>query len=442
MSRLPKDHMFKWLGLVLCAFSLFSCTSFTKKRSEYYWYLANANPQLALQKLENATVGRKDQVLYELDKAMLLRLVGDFAASNALLESAKQNIKRLSAISISENLASVTINEMGRSYIGQPFEQILIYVYKTLNFLALGDIAGARVEVLQADAKLREWSAAAEWEGVNASITMRYLSGIVFEMHQEWSEALIAYRKAYEVFEENSIVPPHYLQKDLLRLTHYLDLKNEYLHYLEQFSIDEKSFNLTHHNQSELIILFHQGLVSRIYGQVVSNFSPDINNYVQIAIPVYSTELPPVWHSQIQVADKTARTMVLQNIDRQARNNLALRTPGITARAMVRVLAKKSAAHNANKEDAFAGFLVGLAGILTEQADTRSWTSLPATVQIARLAIREGRHALSATIANSDRGGDLQIFEEMIAITSNEKKVISIHDITAGPRDEGFRRIR
>ena len=432
LCRINHFQKYRLLAIAVCALSLLSCVSFTQKHAEYYRYLTSANHELALQELERLSHSNRDRVLYELDKAMLLRLTGDYEGSNNLLESAKRRIQKLSATSISENIAAVTINEMGRSYIGQPYEQLLLFAYKTLNYLALGDLNSARVEVLQADAKLREWVSTADWEGIEASVLMRYLSGIVFEMNQEWSEALIAYRKAYEVFQDRSTTPPEYLQNDLLRLTKQMGLENEYRQYLERFANGVSSDNLNKNGQSEIVFLLHQGLVSRLYSQIISNFSPDLNQHVRIATPVYPFQSPLIWQAELRIDGQSRKTFILQDIDKLARDNLAVRAPGIAARAMLRVVAKKTAAHNANKEDAFAGFLVDLAGILTEQADTRSWSSLPATIQIARISVPEGQHEFSATAIVGDRIDKVLKIDQTISLAANEIKVISVHDVALG----------
>lgn len=430
LYRIIRYRYCRLLGLGVLTLGLAACTGFAQKNAEVYRYLARGNPQLALQALEKAGYGsRRDKVLYELDKAMLLRLTGDYAGSNELFESAKQKMQRLSATSITENLAAVTVNETGRSYAGQPYEQLLLYAYKTLNYLALGEINSARVEVLQADVKMRQWTAAAEWQGIDASVFMRYLSGIVFELTEEWSEALIAYRQAFEILQKNNLQTPVYLQQDLLRLTQRLGLTDEYRRYREFFpaaaNIDVEKVQ----EQCEVILIFHQGLVSRLYEQSITNFSPHIRQHIRIAVPVYPFDTPVISHAQLRIADQSRTTDMLQNVDQLARNNLESRTPGIIARAMARVVTKKAAAKSAGEQDAFAGLLVDLTGILIEQADTRSWTTLPATIQIARISMPAGEYRVQVIVAGGAEniGSDSSV-ERMISLAPKQKTVLSVHE--------------
>jgi hypothetical protein len=417
------------LGLGVLTLGLTACAGFAQKNAEVYRHLAHGNPQLALQALEKAGYGNyRDKILYELDKGMLLRLTGDYAGSNELFESAKQKMQRLSATSVTENLAAVTINETGRSYAGQPYEQLLLYAYKTLNYLALGEINSARVEVLQADVKMRQWTAAAEWQGIDASVFMRYLSGIVFELTEEWSDALIAYRQAFEILQKNNLQAPVYLQQDLLRLTQRLGLTDEYRRYREFFPAAADFDIKKVQEQCEVILIFHQGLVSRLYEQSITNFSPHIHQHIRIAVPVYPFTTPPISHAQLRIADQSQTTDILQNVDQLARNNIELRTPGIIARAMVRVVAKKAAAKSAGEQDAFAGLLVDLTGILVEQADTRSWTSLPATIQIARVRVPAGEYRVQVITGGTENIGSDFKFERMISLAPKQKTVLSVHE--------------
>ena len=416
-------YPYRLLCIIIGVIGLTACVSFTQKQAEIYRQLQQGNPHLALQYLEESSHGQRDRVLYELDKAMLLRLTGDYAASNDFFENAKKNIQLLSATSITENLAAVMVNEIGRSYAGQPYEQLLLYAYKVLNYLALGDIDGARVEVLQADTKLRTWNAGTERQGIEASVFMRYLSGIVFELTGERDDALIAYRNAYDVLQNESQPVPLALQQDLLRLTADLDLRDEYKRYREMFADVVEDYKVDR-NSGEVILIFNQGLVSRQYAQVISNFSPDLHHYVQIAVPAYPLAMPPITTAELRIEGQVGRTELLQDVDRLARDNLDARMPGIIARAMVRMVAKKAISKNAGDENQLAGFLVDLTGLLTEQADTRSWTSLPESIQVARLVLPAGRHRLQVTVP-ADRA---TLYERTITLKPGQKVVISVHD--------------
>jgi hypothetical protein len=92
-------------------------------------------------------------------------------------------------------------------------------------------------------------------------------------------------------------------------------------------------------------------------------------------------------------------------------------------------VAKKVAASNAGEQDAFAGLLLDIAGLVSERADTRSWSSLPATIQIARIVVPPGEHRLHATARRAGFiAGDLDL-ERTINVAAGQINIISIHDI-------------
>jgi uncharacterized protein len=66
------------------------------------------------------------------------------------------------------------------------------------------------------------------------------------------------------------------------------------------------------------------------------------------------------------------------------------------ARAIVRGLVKYLAHQEADDSDEALGALVNIFNIATETADTRSWSSLPGCVFLARLDLPKGRYKVEA----------------------------------------------
>ena len=61
-------------------------------------------------------------------------------------------------VSVTEQIGSVIINDRTRAYVGEEFEQVLLHVYMALNFLEMNRADAARVEALQIDLTLRQFS--------------------------------------------------------------------------------------------------------------------------------------------------------------------------------------------------------------------------------------------------------------------------------------------
>ncbi len=97
-------------------------------------------------------------------------------------------------------------------------------------------------------------------------------------------------------------------------------------------------------------------------------------------------------------------TSLLLDVNQVAVQQLEANMPWILARAVIRRTSKAVGANVAQRSverhnDPTAGLLVGILTnlVLTagEKADTRNWTSLPATIQVARVELPEGVHALT-----------------------------------------------
>ncbi|HEX5055211.1 MAG TPA: hypothetical protein VFX02_01815 [Gammaproteobacteria bacterium] len=350
----------------------------------------------ALEYLELQRKSHLDRALYELNKGMVLHMTGDFAFSNKMLEQAKQRMRTLEAASVSETATALTVNDATRSYAGRPYELLSLYAYKTLNYMLLGQPDEARVEVLQADVRLREWESAGEARAFEASAFMQYLSGVVFETLREWDDALIAYRKAYEVYVKTGNAVPLQLQKDLLRLCAFRGSKDELAKYIKEFKgVDWESMKSLK-SKAELIVFAHYGTVSVMEEEVSYNYSPELKYQVQIALPFYPPRSDNTPSAVIQVDGTPHPAEILQDIDMLARKDLQSRMDGLALTAVARMVLKKKMSQEMRKNDPLAGAFADIAGLMTERADTRSWITLPGTVHILRLPLAAGEHGIVA----------------------------------------------
>jgi uncharacterized protein len=405
---------------VCCGILLAACVPYNVRTLDFRQALLAGQPASALQHLELQRNSRFDRALYELNKGMLLHMTGDFAGSNEWLEQAKQRMRELDATSISENLTAVTVNEATRSYSGRPYEQLSVYAYKTLNYLLLGQPEAARVEALQADVRLREWESVGESRAFEASALVRYLSGLVFEMLREWDDALIAYRKAYEVYAKTGIPVPVHLQKDLLRLSAFRGRNDELAQYVREFPGTDWESMKSLKSKAELVVFAHYGAVSAMQEQVAYNYSPELKYQVAIALPYYPPRPGYIPTPVVEVNGAAQRAEILQDIEALARADLESRMAGLGLRAMARMVLKKKMSHEMRKDNPLAGFVADVAGLATERADTRSWITLPESVHLLRLSLPAGEHGVAARGLPSP---------QLLSLKVGDMAVISVHEL-------------
>jgi tetratricopeptide (TPR) repeat protein len=181
--------------------------------------------------------GSKSRLLYLMDRGMTLHLAGQYNESTKYLEQADELVEDLYTRRLRNEALSLLINDSKRAFRGDPYEQVMINVVNALNYARLG-------------------------EDYQEDPFARYLTGVLYEANGDESNAFVAYRKAYEAYQQAqswSEVPiPEGVKRDLLRITDRLNLSNEHAAYQEAFP--EISWESSSNNQGEIIIVsYHVG---------------------------------------------------------------------------------------------------------------------------------------------------------------------------------------
>jgi hypothetical protein len=383
----------------------------------------------ALLEIDKQSHSTTDRVLYLLNKGMVLRMKRDFAGSNEALEAAKTEMDRLYAASVTENALSIIVNDATVSYAGDDYEQVLVHLYMALNYLELGLPDEARVEALQLDVKSRAIADKRPENKFAEDALSRYLTGLIYEDLGEWSDAMIAYRKAYEAYKKYPanyrVAMPEMLKIDLTRTAQRLGLDDEVAQYQKEFNLPPPpSADAPTTQDGELVFILNSGLApikrsrtitilangSKTIATRSAQVSSSAGNMpisVSIALPYYESQPNRVTGARVSARSEQAATQTMENIDAIARASLDARMPAITARTAARAVTKalleksvdRAASGNRNNDAAALGsILVRVAAIATERADTRSWLTLPASVQLARLPQPPGTHDITVEL--------------------------------------------
>lgn len=413
----------------------------------------------ALQDIEKQEGSKTDRVLYLLNKGMILRMKRDFADSNQALEAAKTEMERLYAASVSENALSFIINDATVSYAGDDYEQVLVHLYMALNYLELGQPEEARVEALQVDIKLREIGENIPESKFTEDALSRYLTGLIYEELGEWSDAMIAYRKAYEAYKKYQVnyglAMPDMLKHDLLRLAQRQGLKDEADQYSREFGIGlQQDRKQKPEQQGELVFILDNGLAPIKREKVIATWAPPPSVVkgkskpqasqappqpvlVKIALPYYESRPNNVLSARISVSGKQADTQMMEDIDAIARASLDARMPAITARSIARAIAKSAlqesvdrAGNNGSNDVAaqlISSLVVRVATAATERADTRSWLTLPSDIHMARLSLPPGSYDVTVDLLGAnDRLIETQVFRQ-VSIHDSRKTYLTQH---------------
>jgi hypothetical protein len=389
--------------------------------------------------------GSKSRVLYSMDRGMTLHLAGDYQQSNQVLEQAEEEVDRLYTRTVrTETLAFMT-NDNALPYEGDPYEQVMINVIKALNYAQLGLWQDALVEARRIDHRLNVLTdRAKEKSAYREDGFARYLSGILYETAGDVNNAFIAYRKAYETFDSAKawlrFGVPMQLQSDLLRTADALHLNQELTDYQRTFPNIPWQSAQAQQQLAQVVVMSYNGRAPRKEDQFLDlpisldalqlvllnrgiaqsnrhqNRAADSIMYglngrvVRVALPRLVPQKTQVPVDTITLVPEsgspvTAKTELVQNVTALADKALSERIAGITVKALARAAVKFSLAEGATRgsqqaagKDAapWVGLAVGLLthglAIASEEADKRSWRTLPDEIHLVRLWVPPGRY--------------------------------------------------
>jgi hypothetical protein len=409
------------LTWVVALLALSGCATFSEQFSGVERQLLQGRPDQALALLEKDPGPERDRVLYLLNRAMLQRMNGQLEASNTSLEQAKKLMKKLYAVSVSETAGSLTINDATRSYVGEPYEQVMVHLIEALNYLQMGQRDDARVEVLQMDVRLRELHQK-ERSAYMEDAFGRYLAGMIYEELGEYSDAMISYRKAYQAYERQlkdfGVALPDGLKLALVRMSQRMGLSNEHQGYMERFNIHRFDSVADLRKKGQLVFILGNGLAPKKQERSISLHDYRSNQLHRIALPYYpkSPQRLLLGGLRLKMDGQQAEGSLVENVDGVAKKTLDEELPAIKARALARAVAKSAMVRETrrrnddNNNGQLLGLLMNIATVATERADTRSWVTLPSEFYLASMSLPPGRYDIDVQLLGQ-RGGVVDTME-------------------------------
>lgn len=380
------------------------------------------------------------RVLFSMEMGRVAQLEGDYAVSRAAFAraieatQAQDDRAAVSASGAAAQTGAVLMNDKAIPYRAPSYERTLVHHYQALNYLAANDVIGAGVEARRANreqeearqkrereieraktkeqnvppdeerdpnlvavyAGLDQLAGAVKFSFQNAATF--YLSAVIWEMLGEKNDAYIDCKKALEIFPENI-----FLQMDVVRLGKRLGMREDLEDFERRFPRAMKmpadgSERLA--GKARLVVLYEEGLAPKKSEMSVAYPLYSGNSIGAIALPVYAEVPPPAVPAGVTVGGQfLAHTAPICNVSALAGRALAEQMPGILTRQVARAVAKGVAAKAAKEAAGGLGELAAtLYNVLSEQADLRSWLSLPAHVQVLSAWVEPGQTdvALSA----------------------------------------------
>lgn len=403
-----------------------------------------------------------DDLLAALNLATVEHYAGRFETSNDRLQAADIEIDDRFTKSLSRAALSLISNDRALAWVPSRLERPMIHVYGALNYVALGELDEAAVEVRRLS-QLLDDIREREPKGTDQDVyrTLRYFAGAVFEAAGEWNDAEVAYRNAGF---EDELAPP--------RSQDGLDFGELVVLVESGFVANrvERSINLllnaddadylhsgsdrSRHHAASCLSRQRLAFAYESFGASWNtddcpprrashrrpprrrknrdddqddhdghdgNEGDEVAYLLRVAWPVMHRSIDAVPLSNVRafatsssmlvaVRDVTAATMA--DLDGEALLSADLsgamirefngRAPGILIKAVARAAVKYTVV-KALADDSEATQVIGNAvTALLERADTRSWTLLPSDLHIVRLQLPAGTHQV---LVDFDAGG-------------------------------------
>ena len=398
-------------------------------------YLAGGDTDTALALAERTHQSDRDEGLLALHRGMILRVAGEYEQSIEAFTRAGEILGELEAVSLSEVAAGLTLSEQLGAWSGALHERILLHVYQALNFLENGQPQAALIEARRIDFGLRRIDNRFGRAPHGGDAFARYLSGLIYELNGEYSDARISLRKALEVYDAHNDLPvPDELLRRLILLSERDGLTDEARQYRERLGQDAQALATGH---GEVFVVLHNGLAPALESHSLTVQDWSSGYYYRIALPALRPRSGTATRAVAVSGEHRAVSEAVENIALVARRDLDAALPGLQARAIARNVARHQASRAVSEESETLALLLNFFATAAEQADTRNWRTLPANIHLLRLPLPEGTYDIEVELFGTGRTtASARVFEN-IEVRPGGMHFYSLHWI---PRDFQLRR--
>ena len=389
--------------LIATSFGASSCASYSDEVKAMNSAFRVGNYASALETFEKSGIKEqtRNRMLYLLEKGMIHDRMGKREVSRSLWMKGDEVGDELFTESMSKEAASYIYNEGAQAYPGEDYEKVAIHTMLAHSFLSDKDLSSARVEAARINTKLAEINGFYK-DNKNKyrdDAYARYLSGMIFEANGEIDSAIVDYRNALKVYEADyteifGVPPPTELVKSLYRLLNRRDRKDD----ARQLAVKYKSLKTDEASDLASIVVVHEvGVINekREEGFVI----PWGSSVIRFSFPIIKKESLARRTTGFRVNEGSFEPGELaQNFNSIAYVNLEDRRLRTIAKSMARLILKNQMTQQAEKELGPLGWLAGnIYGAVTETADTRQWTTLPAAIYVTRKNVKPGEYSLEIT---------------------------------------------
>ncbi|MFA0963916.1 COG3014 family protein [Roseivirga sp. BDSF3-8] len=438
---------YSWLILLLAWFQV-SCKTYYQANHKFNLSYEAGNMEAADRILEkNKKMAKSNaKLLYFMNRGLVSSMLGNYEESNTYFERAYVLAEdyRKNPFQVA---ASFLVNPKLVDYQGEDHEILFINYYKALNYLYLNDPEAALVEVRRMEILLNRLSDKySSDKKFQRDAFIHLLMGLIYDANDEYNDAFIAYRNAYEVYSEDyldmfGLGVPEQLKEDLLRTAYLSGLRSELAFYEEAFHTD---YVHKPEQGGELIMLWNNGLgpvksewglnFTVVHGQnglvtfvnesqnmsfpfmLGSNNDEDKKTtlerleFFRVVFPRYVERQEVFTRGEILANGRHYKLEKAEDINAIAFKTLQQRMAKELSQGLLRAALKKGAEYALREEDETMGSILGIINAVTEQADTRNWQTIPHSIYYTRVPMQPGQQDVSMVLRSEKGREDVRQF--------------------------------
>lgn len=417
--------MIKTFSFLLIIFFMIGCGGY--KFSEVIEPLERGHPEAAYTYLQKHAP-KKSDIPYQFELGLVAHYANHFPESSTAFNQAGDIAEDRYTKSISKEVGSLITSDKLRPYTGTQYERLLSHYYRALNYVYQGQLDGALVECRRATNLINYFKGENEKYDFLGTGFLACLSGVIFEAAGEWNDAYISYKQAAAYYqnaaEKTGVRMPDDIGYSLVRLARRLGFTDELERYRRQYGEPPEHPK----NYGELILFYESGYIPTKTEEALTfpilkkddvedeKFVPtligrqgrtyadvELEYLLRVAIPTIGSNRPYFAGIEVAVGKDQKRGVLVADVENIAIETFDAQRPIILVRTLVRAVTKYLLYRKANKENEALGILVNLAGVVTEQADTRSWKTLPNQIFMVRMPLPAGTHTLNLSFLNANR---------------------------------------
>jgi hypothetical protein len=374
---------------------------------------------------------KSETSLAVLERATILHAMQDWNASAHNFEAAEERLELLDLRSSADEIGRYVFSDAATYYRTTPTEKLSLNAVNLINYLAQGDLEGARVEAKRFTI-MRNYLLDYDPEHAHGAFGS-YLAGFVAERERNWDEALRYYDEALQEHELPTLAEP--IARVASRGSYRTDRLLRYLP-VSGPEVPAPTSEPSAEQPAEILVIIKTGrvpykvprripigLAIGLAGAYITG-STAVLEHSAFKVVVFP-DLEPAGNlfeaAGWSIDGVPVQLDLVSDLGAEIVREFEELKPKIIGSAITRMIVRAAAAEGARaagnaSDNPVVGLLSALAVegamVALDKPDTRSWTTLPDRVFIGRASVPPGEHTLEIMVEGA--GG-----QELRTVTVN-----------------------